>query len=228
MRRRPRPHASPSYAAGSPRDPESRRSRRSLPPMWVHHRPGRLELHRGAAPGPARPGVGPGDEVSGLPFIHRDRKLRLLLGATPIFADVDPLTYNLDPRMPSKRPSRREPRSSWWSTRSECRSTYEPFLEIGERHGIKILEDAACAIGSKFLTKVAGNRSVGALGNGLFQLPSPQSHHHGGRGHDHRPRTGSEVPLASPARDERSRHGSPWGEEELSSRIIRSSVSTTA
>ena len=58
-----------------------------------------LERHRGAAPAlPTSPGSGPGDEAitSPISFVA-SANCFIFEGATPVFADVDPRTLNLDP-----------------------------------------------------------------------------------------------------------------------------------
>ena len=68
-------------------------------------------------------GVGPGDEVVTVShsFIATANVIRQC-GAVPVFVDIDPVTFNLDPPA-SPRPSRRAARRSCASTRSACPAT---------------------------------------------------------------------------------------------------------
>lgn len=104
-------------------------------------------------------GVGPGDEVicPSMSFVATANSIRHA-GATPVFADVDPQTYNLDPETAE-------------AAITPCTKAImvvhqiglpvdiDQFLAIGEKHGVKILEDAACAIGSRYKGKPIGGHS---------------------------------------------------------------------
>jgi perosamine synthetase len=104
-------------------------------------------------------GVGPGDEVivPSMSFIATANSV-WQCGATPVFADVDPRTYNLDP-------------ASAEAAITDATKVIMPvhqlglpadmdaFLALGERYGVAIVEDAACAIGATY-----GGRSIGSLG----------------------------------------------------------------
>jgi dTDP-4-amino-4,6-dideoxygalactose transaminase len=100
------------------------------------------------------------------------------LGAKPVFVDIDPVTFNLDPlRIESVITSR---------TRAiipvhlygQC-ADMDPILQIAARHGLAVLEDAAQAIGSEYRDKrragsmgIAGclsffpSKNLGGLGDG--------------------------------------------------------------
>jgi perosamine synthetase len=104
-------------------------------------------------------GVGPGDEVivPSMSFIATANSV-WQCGATPVFADVDPRTYNLDP-------------ASAEAAITDATKVIMPvhqlglpadmdaFLELGERYGVAIVEDAACAIGASYR-----GRPIGSLG----------------------------------------------------------------
>ena len=120
-------------------------------------------------------------------------------GATPVFADIDPTTCNLDPAGgrardhpahqggdagPPGRPARRHGRASH---------------ELADRHGLTIVEDAACAIGAEHR-----GRPIGSPRQPHLLLAAPAQGHHLRRGrHDRRPRPGRRraPATAAPARD---------------------------
>ena len=163
--------------------PQGRRVRASRGRLLRRgRRRGRLELHHRAAPGAAGPGHRAGRRGDlPLDVVHRhgqldplhgrDARLRRRRSARP--------TTSIPTR--SRRRSRPAPRRSWSSTRSACPSTSTASWRSAARHGVKIVEDAACAIGSRYKGRPIG----GAQRNGLLQLPSPQGHHHRRRRHDH-------------------------------------------
>jgi dTDP-4-amino-4,6-dideoxygalactose transaminase len=104
-------------------------------------------------------GVGPGDEVivPSLSFIATANAV-WMCGATPVFADVDPLTYNLDP-VAAERAITPRTRAVMPVHQLGLPADMDPFLELGARHDVTILEDAACAIGATYK-----GRPIGSLG----------------------------------------------------------------
>jgi perosamine synthetase len=104
-------------------------------------------------------GVGPGDEVivPSLSFIATANAV-WQCGARPVFADIDPLTYNLDPDA-AERAITPETKAIMPVHQVGLPADMDRFLSLGERHGVTIIEDAACAIGATYKGK-----SIGSLG----------------------------------------------------------------
>jgi perosamine synthetase len=103
--------------------------------------------------------VGPGDEVicPSMSFIATANSIRHA-GATPAFADVDPQTYNLDPDAARAAITPRT-KAIMVVHQIGLPADIDQFLAIGAKHGLKILEDAACAIGSRYKGKPIGGHS---------------------------------------------------------------------
>jgi len=95
-------------------------------------------------------GIGPGDEVivPSLSFIATANAVHHC-GATPVFADVDPLTYNLDP-LAAERAITPRTRAIMPVHQVGLPADMDEFLELGRRHQVVIVEDAACAIGASY------------------------------------------------------------------------------
>jgi dTDP-4-amino-4,6-dideoxygalactose transaminase len=95
-------------------------------------------------------GVGPGDEViaPSLSFIATANAVRYV-GATPVFAEVDSRTYNLDPADVERRVNPRT-KAIMVVHQMGLPADIDAFLEIGRRNNLKIFEDAACALGSRY------------------------------------------------------------------------------
>ena len=95
-------------------------------------------------------GVGPGDEVivPSLSFIATANAV-WHCGAEPVFADIDPLTYNLDPAAAEGAITPRT-KAIMPVHQVGLPADMDAFFELGERHGLEIVEDAACAIGATY------------------------------------------------------------------------------
>ena len=104
-------------------------------------------------------GVGPGDEVivPSLSFIASANSV-WQNGATPVFADVDPLTYNIDAESIERVITSRT-KAIMPVHQVGLPADMDPILELAARHGLEVVEDAACAIGASYR-----GRPIGSLG----------------------------------------------------------------
>jgi dTDP-4-amino-4,6-dideoxygalactose transaminase len=94
-------------------------------------------------------GVGSGDEVitASHSFIATANGIRYC-GATPVFVDINPRTYNIDPQqIEAAITSRTKAILPVHQMGLPC--DMAAILEIANRHGLPVVEDAACAIGSE-------------------------------------------------------------------------------
>ena len=106
-------------------------------------------------------GIGPGDEVlaPSLSFIATVNVVRHV-GATPVFVDVDPHTWNLDPAdVEAKVTPRTKAIIPVDQIGLPC--DMDALNEIARHHGLHVIQDAACAVGSIYKDgEVGGNAEV--------------------------------------------------------------------
>lgn len=105
-------------------------------------------------------GVGPGDEVITTPFTFvASASTIVMCGATPVFVDIDPRSFNLDlnrveaaitPRTKAIVPVHLFGQPVHLA----------PLMALCERHGLKLIEDAAQSFGASY-----GGRKSGAYGD---------------------------------------------------------------
>ncbi|AGY58572.1 DegT/DnrJ/EryC1/StrS family aminotransferase [Gloeobacter kilaueensis] len=129
-------------------------------------------------------GLGPGDEVITTPFSFiATAEAISYCGATPVFVDIDPATFNIDPARIEERITPR--------TRAVLpvhlfgqAADLEPILAVAEPHGLAVVEDCAQAIGTLYRGQPVGSfgvagclsfyptKNLGAFGDGGMVVTS--------------------------------------------------------
>ena len=103
-----------------------------------------------------------GDEVITTPFTFFATGSAIArVGALPIFVDIDPRTYNLEVAHVEEAITPQTRAIMPVHLYGQC-AEMDPLLEIGERHQLPIIEDAAQAVGSEDRGRRAG--SMGRMG----------------------------------------------------------------
>lgn len=102
-------------------------------------------------------GIGPGDEVitPGFTYIATAETVALL-GAKPVYVDIDPHTYNLSPQLLEAAITPRTKAIIPVSLYGQC-ADYDAINEIAARHGIPVIEDAAQSFGATYKGKKSCN-----------------------------------------------------------------------
>ncbi len=103
-------------------------------------------------------GIGPGDEVIMPSFSYiATAEAAALLGAKPVYVDIDPLTFNLDPELLEAALTERTKAIIPVSLYGQC-ANFDAINAFAERHTLPVVEDAAQSFGASY----KGGRS-GAL-----------------------------------------------------------------
>ena len=130
-------------------------------------------------------GIGPGDRVISTPYTFFATTGAIArVGATPLFVDIDPETYNLDPdKLKDAVAAMSDEQLKTVKAivpvhlYGQC-ADMDPILEVASAHGWVVIEDAAQAIGSEYKGRRAGSmgdygcfsffpsKNLGAFGDG--------------------------------------------------------------
>ena len=139
-------------------------------------------------------GVGPGDEVlvQSFTFCASSNPIRYL-GATPVFVDSEPDSWNMDPQLLEQaiddRISKtgRKPKAIIPVYLYGMPGRIDEIVAIGEKYGIPVIEDAAEGLGSRFDGQVCGtfgrfgvlsfngNKMITTSGGGALICPDAEA-----------------------------------------------------
>src|SRR5437667_12469830 len=107
----------------------------------------------------ATAGIGPGDEVivPSFTFIASANAI-LYTGATVVFCEIDPRTYNADPADIEKRITKRT-KAIMPVDQIGLPCDIDAINDIAKRHGVDVVEDAAPAIGGAYKGRKVGSNA---------------------------------------------------------------------
>src|SRR5690606_3857588 len=111
-------------------------------------------------------GIGPGDEVITTPYsFFATASCIVRAGARPVFVDIDPVTYNLDPEAVEAAITPRTQAIIPVHLYGQC-ADMDPIWRIAVKNHLPVIEDAAQAIGAQY-----NGRQAGVLGTmGCFSF----------------------------------------------------------
>jgi len=132
-------------------------------------------------------GIKPGDEVITTPFTFvATAEAIVRCGGTPVFVDIDPRTFNLNPAKIEAKIGNKTKAILPVHLFGQA-ADMDPILELCRKHNLKLIEDCAQAIGAEYKGKKVGSlgdagcfsffpsKGIGAYGDGgLVTTDNPE------------------------------------------------------
>jgi UDP-2-acetamido-2-deoxy-ribo-hexuluronate aminotransferase len=116
-------------------------------------------------------GIGHGDEVITTPFTFiATGEMIALLGAKPVFVDIDPRTYNIDPAKIEAAITTKTKAIMPVSLYGQC-AEMDSINAIADKHGLAVIEDAAQSFGAAYKGKRSG--ALSTIGSTSFFPSKP-------------------------------------------------------
>lgn len=108
-------------------------------------------------------GIKQGDEVITSPFSFvSSANCILYVGATPVFADINPITYNIDPKEIEKKVTKKTKAILVVHIFGQA-AEMEPIRQLAKKHKLKIIEDACESINATHKGKKVGTFGQSAV-----------------------------------------------------------------
>ena len=105
-------------------------------------------------------GVGQGDEVITPAFTYiATAEAAALLGAKPVFVDIDEQTYNINPNLIEAAITPKTKAIMAVSLYGQC-ADFDTINAIADKYGLPVIEDAAQSFGASYKSKFSGNLST--------------------------------------------------------------------
>jgi len=132
-------------------------------------------------------GIQPGDEVITSPFtFFATAEAISLIGATPVFVDIDPKTFNINPELITAAITERTKAIVPVHLYGQA-ADMDPILEIAHKYGLKVLEDTAQGFGAEYKGQKLGTigdagaysffptKNLGGMGDGGLLVTNDDS-----------------------------------------------------
>ena len=135
-------------------------------------------------------GIGSGDEVISTPFtFFATTGCIARVGAKPVFVDIDPKTYNINPSLIEKAITKKTKAIMPVHLFGQM-ADMDTIMSIAKKHNLAVIEDAAQSIGSVYKGKKAGSigdygcfsffpsKNLGGIGDGGMIVCNDENLHH--------------------------------------------------